>query len=113
MGNPAAPKGKRRRCCIAELEVALVEQQKQKNGKYFVDHFAVAFKPKEEIKNNTVKVITESDPEAIFKASETNTTMSLTIALAEHDCNFCQGSSSSIHNRPWSMSRNYMVELFP
>jgi len=56
-------------------------KQVKRSRKYFDRQFGVAFKPKEEIKNNTVTVITESDP-------ETNTTMSLTIAPAEHnlDC---------------------------
>ena len=70
-------------------EVALVEQQKQENGKFFVDHFAATFKPKEEIKNNTVTVIAKSLPKAIFQASKTNTTTSLTIAPAEHD-HYCR-----------------------
>ena len=35
-------------------------------------------------------MIPESHPEAIAKASATNTTMSLNIAPAEHDRNFCQ-----------------------
>ena len=71
-------------------EVALVEQQKQKNRKFFVNHYAVKFEPKEEENNTIVQVIPESHPEAITKASETNTTTSLNIAPAEHDRTFCQ-----------------------
>ena len=57
----------------------------KRSRKYFDRQFGVAFKPKEEIQNNTATVIPESDPKAIFEASKTNTTISLTIAPAEHD----------------------------
>ena len=73
-----------------EREVALEEQQMQKNKKFFVNHYAVKFKPKKEIKNNTVTVILESHPLAIKKASVNNATTSLTVAPPEDDHNFRQ-----------------------
>jgi hypothetical protein len=62
----------------------------QKNRKFFVNHYAVKFEPKEEENNTIVEVIPESHPDAIAKASATNTTTSLNIAPAEHDHNFRQ-----------------------
>ena len=55
-----------------------------------MNHFAVPFKPKKENNNNTVTVIPKSHPQAIAEASAKNTTLSLTIAPAEHDRDCCQ-----------------------
>ena len=55
-----------------------------------MNHFAVPFKPKKENNNNTVTVIPKSHTQAIAEASAKNTTLSLTIAPAEHDRDCCQ-----------------------
>ena len=94
-----------------------------KNINYFGNHFAVSFTvtPEEE-KNNTVTVIPKSHPKAIAEASVTNATMSLTIALAEHDCDSYQVGGTlpvtkEVHKafttgHAWSMLYNHELELF-
>ena len=53
---------------------------------YFHNHFSVPFcVPSKEEKNNIVTVIPQSHPTAIFKVCVNNASMSLTLALPEHD----------------------------
>ena len=62
------------------------------NIHYFNDYFASSFPdiPKEKKNHTTVTVIPESEPEAIFKASVNNATMTLPLAPPEDDRTFCQ-----------------------
>ena len=63
-----------------------------RNIHYFNNHFAFQFPdiPKEEKNTNTVTVIPESNPKAIFKARVNNAVMTLPLAPPEDDCTFCQ-----------------------
>ena len=63
-----------------------------RNIHYFNNHFAFQFPdiPKEEKNTNTVTVIPESNPKAIFKARVNNAVMTLPLAPPEDDRTFCQ-----------------------
>ena len=60
-----------------------------KNQEIFENYFGVPFPVPDKAENNIVTVIPKSHLKAISDTNVNNASMSLTIASAEHDCDFC------------------------